>query len=137
MKVLSKRSKSQLIFFGCFKSTCKGTGFFIPLLSNSNCNCFLFVLYLLFWNHILTWVSDNFKILANSERSKLDRYRCLKKRCSSALTCEWLKAARDRFCLAFTFFESHWLFLESELEVSSENKQETLFMIELRLTILQ
>lgn len=55
------------------------------------------VLYLRFWNQILTWVSVNFSMAARPARSGPERYFCWLNRRSSSKTCACVNAARERF----------------------------------------
>ena len=63
---------------------------------------FLLVLYLLFWNQILTCVSVSFKMCANSVLSGPERYFWCANRRSNSNTWAWVKAALDLFFFFFT-----------------------------------
>lgn len=53
-----------------------------------------FILYLWFWNQILTWVGVRWIMLAKCSLSGADRYFCCLKRRSSSYTCAWEKSTR-------------------------------------------
>lgn len=64
--------------------------------SNSAASC-LFHLFLLFWNHIFTWVSVRWRLAASPARSELLRYLFISKVDSSWKTCEREKTVRVFF----------------------------------------
>lgn len=57
--------------------------------------CF-FHLVRLFWNHVLTWASLNFRLLAKLFLSLMDKYFFLVNLCSSDFSCPLVNAVRRR-----------------------------------------
>ena len=73
---------------------------------SSSDSCSRLVLARLFWNQILTWVSESFRLLENSARSEMERYCFSLYFFSRAFSCWVVKGVRG-FLLALCFLSTH------------------------------
>ena len=69
-------------------------------------SCNLLDLALLFWNHILTWVSVRLRLLENSARSAIDKYCFSRNFFSSAMSC-WVVNGVRGFLFGLCFLRVH------------------------------
>lgn len=90
----------------CIAAACRIGGLEAILIFSISASCSLFDFALLFWNHILTWVSVKLRLFENSARSAMERYCFSLNFFSSCISCWFVKGVRG-FLFGLCFLRVH------------------------------